>query len=417
MCRSNRNHCWFAWVLAGLVALAVGCEPPSEPKPKGPGPGPGTKAKKAVEKSEAKPETPKTEAPKTETPKPEAKTESPKTETKVEPAAAPKPLKKAELLVELPPSCNTPDGMTLLPDQSVIVSVPNFNDKTAAPLLMKITKDNKVEEFYKLPPNPDTGRFGPMGIRVAPSGDFYLADNQLFHGKDGKNLYGKSRLVRIAVKDGKPTAVVPVATGLNVANGITLHDGYVYITETILVPDSTPLVSGVFRFKFGEESITMKQPLKDDPHLVTTLETKSKVGFGADGICFDGKGRLYVSDFSDAVIYRVILDKDGKVTSKKLFAKADFMHSCDGMDYDPKADKIYSADLMGNGVRVIDMEGKVQSLAQDADNDGSGGRLRTPCEALVRGNTIVVSNMDFPFEGTVVKKVSKPATISVIKLD
>jgi sugar lactone lactonase YvrE len=416
MCRSNRNQ-WFAWLLAGLVALAVGCEPPPQPKPKEPGPG----AKKAVEKHEAK-ETPQTEpelvAPKT-APKPEPKTEAPKTEpAKTEPAAAaPKPLKKADLLVELPPSCATPDGMTLLPDQSVIVSIPNFNDRTAAPLLMKITKDNKAEEFYKLPANPDTGRFGPMGIRVAPSGDLYLADNQLFHGKDGKNLYGKSRLVRIAVKDGKPTAVVPVATRLNVANGIALHDGYVYITETILVPDSKPLVSGVFRFKFGEEGVTMKQTLRDDPHLITTLETKSTVGFGADGICFDGKGRMYVSDFSDAVIYRVILDKDGKVASKTLFAKADFMHSCDGMDYDPKTDKIYSADLMGNGVRVIDMDGKVQSLAQDADNDGSGGRLRTPCEALVRGNTIVVSNMDFPFEGTVVKKYSKPATISVIKLD
>ena len=29
---------------------------------------------------------------------------------------------------------------------------------------------------------------GPMGIRVAPDGGLYLADNQLFHGEEGKNL-------------------------------------------------------------------------------------------------------------------------------------------------------------------------------------------------------------------------------------
>ena len=362
-----------------------------------------------------KPEAPKAESPKPEAPKPAAKSEAPKADQS---KAGPKPLKKAELLVELPDYCNTPDGMALMPDNSVIVSMPNFNDKSAAPLLVKITKDNKVEDFYRLPPHPDTGRMGPMGIRAAPSGDLYLADNQLFHAKAGEPpLLGKSRLVRIVLKDGKPDKMVTVATGLNVANGIAIRDGFVYVTETILVGNSKPLISGVYRFKLDDENVQMKQPLTDDPHLLLTLETKSKIGFGADGICFDKQGRLYVSDFSDGVIYRVLLDHDGKVTSKTLLAKADFMKSCDGMDYDPQTDKIYSADLMGNAVRVIDMEGKVETLAQDSDSDGSGGRLDGPCEAMVRGRTIVVANMDFPVEGSVNTKFDKPYTISVIKLD
>jgi sugar lactone lactonase YvrE len=204
---------------------------------------------------------------------------------------------------------------------------------------------------------------------------------------------------------------------LNVANGIAVYDGYVYITETILVPESKPLVSGVFRFKFGEEGVKMKEPLKDDPHLILTMESKGSVPFGADGICFDKEGRLYVSNFGDGLIYRYLLDKDGKPTESKLFAKADFMKSSDGMDYDPKTDKIYSADLVANGVNVIDMEGNVKRLAVDPDNDGSGGQLRSPSEALVRGSTIVVANMDFVIEGGVIKKYSKPATMSVIKLD
>jgi hypothetical protein len=374
--------------------------------------------KTAEAKTEAKTEVMKTE-PKTEV-KTETKTEV-KTETKTEektetkPAAA-TPLKKAELLATLPDSCNTPDGMTLMPDESVIVSVPNYNDQKQPPLLIKITKDNKVEEFFKLPPHPDTGRIGPMGIRLAPNGDLYLADNQLFHDKDYPNklLFGKSRLLRIVMKDGKPTDVVSVATGLNVANGIAINGDYIYITETILVPDSKPLVSGVYRFKLDDKNVAMKTPLKDDPHLVTTQETQGKTGFGADGICVDKNGNLYVSDFTDGVIYRMKVGPDGKATEKKLFAKG--MKSCDGMDYDPKTEKIYSADLMGNGVNVIDMDGKVERLAEDPANDGSTGQLRAACEALVRGDTIVVGNMDFPVPGGVIQKYTKPATISVIKL-
>ncbi len=102
------------------------------------------------------------------------------------PAQAPQPkgAKQApqpQLLLELPKYCNTPDGMTLLPDGNTILSVPNFHDKSAPPVLMKITKDNQAELFCTLPPHPETGRSGPMGIRVAPSGDLYLADNQGKH--------------------------------------------------------------------------------------------------------------------------------------------------------------------------------------------------------------------------------------------
>jgi len=147
------------------------------------------------------------------------------------------------------------------------------------------------------------------------------------------------------------------------------------------------------------------------------MESSAVLGFGADGVCFDSRGNLYVNCFEDAVIYKVKLDKDGKVATRELFAQAPFMQSCDGMDYDPRTDKIYVADLMANAVRVVSMDGSVQTLAADGDNDGSGGRLDAPCEALVRGRTIVVANMDFPVPGSVNTKVDRPFTISVIKLD
>ena len=57
------------------------------------------------------------------------------------------------------------------------------------------------------------------------------------------------------------------------ANGVDIHGGYVYLTETILVPDSKPLLSGIYRFKLGEEGVVMKSPLTEDPHLITTMKT------------------------------------------------------------------------------------------------------------------------------------------------
>ena len=57
------------------------------------------------------------------------------------------PLKKAELLAELPAAYDTPDGMCLLPNGEVILAVPNVNSWLAAtdkskqdppPVLVKI---------------------------------------------------------------------------------------------------------------------------------------------------------------------------------------------------------------------------------------------------------------------------------------
>ena len=67
-------------------------------------------------------------------------------------------------------------------------------------------------------------------------------------------------------------------------------------------------------------------------------------------------------------------------------------------------------------VKVVSPDGSVQTLAQNPDSDGSGGELDQPCEVLLRGNEIIVSNMDFPVGG-VNKTFDKPYTMSAIRLD
>ena len=107
-------------------------------------------------------------------------------------ACLPQAGKQAQLLVALPDFCNTPDGMSLQPDQSFILSVPNFNDKKSPSVMMRIAPDNQAELWYTLPTTD--GRIFPMGVSRAPNGDLYLADMQYMEDKDRK-----SRLWKIVV--------------------------------------------------------------------------------------------------------------------------------------------------------------------------------------------------------------------------
>jgi sugar lactone lactonase YvrE len=325
----------------------------------------------------------------------------------------------AQLLVALPDDCNTPDGMSLQPDGSIILSVPNFNDEKSPPRLMRITPDNKAEVFYKFPtpyPGYDApiNRIAPMGVSRAASGDLYLADMQYMKDKNQK-----SRMWRLVVKDGKVDKMILVATGFNVANGTAIRGDCVYITESVLEEGYNPTMkSAVLRFKLDEENVTLKTPLKDDPHVIATFEShKQEWAFGADGIAFDSKGNLFVGLFSDGLLFKLELDAKGDVKSNKLFAQAPFWKNCDGMSCDTRTDKLYVADSANNAIQVISPDGSVATFSQNGEvKDKKKGKLSQPCEALVRGNTVVVSNMNWPFPGFVATTWEMPATLSVIPL-
>jgi len=327
----------------------------------------------------------------------------------------------ARLLVALPDDCNTPDGMALLPDNSLIVSVPNFNDESKPPLLIKVTAANKVEKFYEFPtPYPGLpkgiDRIAPMGIAVGPDGNLYFADMQYMRDKNGK-----SRLWKLVLNNGQPQKMVLVASGFNVANGVVIRGGHIYVTESVLEEESHPLLSAVLRFRLDEENVRLETPLRKDPHVIATFKSyKDQWRFGADGIEFDSKGNLYVGLFGDGVIYKLTFDKNGQVVSNTEFAKSLFMINCDGMHVDPRTDKLYVADSAANAVQEVSPDGSVYMIATNGDpksgDEKQKGMLDQPCEALVRGDEIIVSNMDWPFPGFKNTRFQMPATLSVITI-
>jgi sugar lactone lactonase YvrE len=331
------------------------------------------------------------------------------------------PVTTAHALVVLPDYCNTTDGMCPLPDGSFLMSVNNFNDESKPPLIIRVTPDNKVEKYFEFPtpyPGLPAGldRIRPMGICRDGGGNLYLADMQYM-----KDPNGKSRLWRLEVgPDGKVARMVLMADGFGVANGTAFHNGWVYITESVMEEGSHPLTSCVMRFRIGETNVHLTNPLKNDPHIITTYTSKLDLWrFGADGICFDSSGNLLVGLFGEGEIWKATFDRDGNVTSNTLFAKAPGMlKNCDGMSCDGRTDKVYIPDSASNAVRILWPDGHLTTLAVNGDvSDKRSGLLDQPCECLVRGDTVVASNMDWPFPGMVDSKHRMPAVISVMKMD
>jgi sugar lactone lactonase YvrE len=320
---------------------------------------------------------------------------------------------KPRLLVKLPEICPTPDGMALDPQGNIILTCPNYADQSHPAVLMRIDPKNQVRLFAKMPIHPKTGVACPMGIAFGPKGNLYIADNQ---GWVEPNNLG--RVVCLKIKDGQHVGSSVVAFGMKHPNGVRVRDGYIYVTQSMLVKKGDePLISGVYRFPLNANPIHVKNTL-DDPNLLATIKTLDPdCQYGADGLDFDSEENLYIANFGDASIHRITFDEEGNVASNEIFAKDPAMKSADGICFDDK-DNLYVADFSNNAICVVSPRGKVSVLAKSPDCDGSKGGLDQPGEPLVRGNELIIANFD---KVTGPDKLNtthdKPYTLSVIDLD
>jgi sugar lactone lactonase YvrE len=324
-------------------------------------------------------------------------------------------LKQPSIGVLLQETCNTPDGMVLAADGNIYLSCPNTNNDRYPARIMKITPDDRLQEFFIIPVHPETKKACSLGIDIGLDGNLYVADNQSLAG-----AVNKSRLLRVVVKRGKPTSFHILATGLNQANAVVCRPDGVYVTETSITGGVTPMPSGVYRFRYSE--FRAGRPIEiipggQDKHLIATIYTDNPDwSVGANGMAFDSEGNMYIGNFGETAIVKFTFDKSGKVASQEVLVRGHGIESTDGMKFDPKTNAIYVADFVGNAVHKVDSRtGKVTTIARNANNSGGvGGLLDKPSEVCLRGNRLYVSNIDLPFGGN---EYDEPHTISVIGLD
>ena len=278
-----------------------------------------------------------------------------------------------------------------------------------------------------------------MGIDFGPDGDVYICDNQGWKG-DPKGLT-KGRLLRLRIRNDRVESCTVVAEGMEHPNGVRVHGGFLYVTESLMpkVKDVSGLcVSSVYRFRLDDKNVKVSNTLEDRNVIATFLTENKFCQYGADGIVFDSKGNLFVGNFGDGKIYKITFGAGGKVTSNKVFARTDLdysldpkspdflakatqarMRTTDGMCVDSR-DNIYVADFSNNAIAKVTPAGEISVVASNGDTNGQDGGLNEPGEPIVWNGKIVVSNFDAVYgpdhRDKVNTKHDMPATMSVLQL-
>lgn len=329
-----------------------------------------------------------------------------------------KDLQVSKLFMELPYNCPTPDGMAIAPDGSLILACPNFANPAMPACLMKITSEKQISKWIDVPVLPETGIACPMGIAFNEKGDLYICDNQGWSGSE--RGYRKGRLLKLTFdKQGILQETITVAYNMEHPNGIRIHNGKVYITQSSLsaIP-SEKLVSGVYCFKEDDCNIEITNTLEDKNLLTTVITQNPQVQYGLDGIVFDKKGNLYVGNFGDGSIHKITLDKNGKVLSNTIWAQdSTQLVTTDGICMDEK-DNMYVADFSANAIARITPDRKIVRIAQSPDCDGSNGGLDQPGEPIVWNGKLIISCFDIVTGPDKINtKHDKPYTLAQLDLE
>ena len=305
-------------------------------------------------------------------------------------------LKTPRELFNLAGKYTNPDGMAIK-DGFVYVNMNNLALEKPS-VIVRFKPDTKtLEEVVTLPVNPDTGFVCALGIVFGADGNLYVNDNQNFTGKG----LGRSRILRVVMKDGKADGVEVVVTGINEANGITSFGDTLYVVDSKFTTEPV-YTSGVYAFKLSD--LSAENPIvvkagKDDPHCILSFDTTGPWEVGANGIAADCEGNVFVCNFGDAVLWKATFNADRTVKDFKPFAdcKPAGVESLDGLQYDGDGG-LWTADFIGNAiVNIAACCGEITVVAKNPPSDGSNGQLHAPSECIRLGNKVYVSNISLTF--------------------
>ncbi|WP_295764238.1 SMP-30/gluconolactonase/LRE family protein [uncultured Oscillibacter sp.] len=330
-------------------------------------------------------------------------------------------MQTSKLFLKLPEdlAC-TPDGMTIDSEGDLVLSCPNFADLSMPSCVLKIDKDRNVRHWFDVPKNPYSGEARAMGIEFGPEGDIFLVDNAGWTGRP--NMVYTGRILRLKVDEGGVTQCTVVADNMEHPNGLRIRNGHIYVTQSCMERQKTEsgkLMSCVYCFPVDLEDYHCTNTLADDYILETFITENPKCQYGVDGIMFDHAGDLYVGNFGDGAVHKLVLSEDGtKVVENTVWAKDPAnLKSTDGMSLD-RYGNIYVADFSANAIAKITPDGTVTRIASSPDTDGFNGELDQPGEPCVWGDKIIISCFDLVTDDDKVNTAHEmPATMAMLDVE
>ena len=321
-----------------------------------------------------------------------------------------------QLAYSFPEQYNTPDGMALAPDNTILLSVNNAGNPTYPAVILKLT-DQGYSVFATPTPSPATNKASPFDIAYGPDGNVYYCDNQF-----NNDSTFKSRLMRIRIVNGQATTVEPVVENFRLSNGLVWKSNLLYVTDSQWDLPGVTNGSAIFKFTLAElNAISGSNTIKlipnsaSDPHILTTFVTvlgPDGDDLGCDGIDYDSQGNLITGLFGNGVMYKLGLNADGSLASKTEFAK---LPCVDGLVINRDTDNVYVCDAKHNTIWIVSPTGATRVISQNGDTDGSNGLLDEPAEVLLRSNKLYIANYDVPQKGTINTRSDAPHTISVLQ--
>lgn len=325
-----------------------------------------------------------------------------------------------KLFTLLPEYICTPDGMEIDRQGNLILSCPNYADDKMSGCVVKIDKEKNITKWFDVPVHPETGVARNMGIAFDADGSLYICDNQGWSEK--ADVLFKGRVLKVSFDEaGNVQKYTIVADGMEHPNGIRIRGEYMYVTQSYLSKVKIPsgkMVSCVYRFRLDDENIQITNTL-DDPNILTTFVTQNpECQYGADGIAFNSRGELFVGNFGDGEVIKILLDEDGGFESQEHYAgNWEELKSTDGMIFDAN-DNLYIADFCANAIVKVTPDGTVARIAQSPDTDGLHGELDQPGEPIIWDGKIIASCFDLVTgPGKINTGHEMPATMSELELE
>lgn len=180
----------------------------------------------------------------------------------------------------------------------------------------QIRQDPKWKD---IPVLEETGWASPMGIAFNETGDLFVCDNQGWsRAEKGQN---RGRIFRLKFENDQLQETTTVVSGMEHPNGIRIHNGKLYVTQSSLSKINDPsglLVSGVYCFDMNDRDVVVINILEDKNLLTTVVTHNLEVQYGLDGIVIDEVDNLYVGNFGDGAIHRIKMNAEGKVVANDV---------------------------------------------------------------------------------------------------